>query len=233
MGSATEFVRSGVIELFARVALVLVGLGALLLVLVGAWIAGIPRKGREFSTAFLHVLPLATVLLISLGVVAELADPEDVRFSQPCHLAGNYSLMMVDAESPGWVYKDTNGFQNINWNRDGIDGVKSLQINGKYIVGGRDARGFQKNAIVNEYLLIDTDTLLLTRFATRSQLESAVTSLGIRVQLKPAYDIYSENQQPESVVLEVVACILGVLSLGLFFLWARKLKSLRPTAVVA
>ena len=61
MGSATEFVRSGVIELFARVVLVLVGLGAFLLVLVGAWIAGIPRKGREFSAAFLHVLPLATV----------------------------------------------------------------------------------------------------------------------------------------------------------------------------
>ena len=93
--------------------------------------------------------------------MAELAIRKMCVSRKPCHLAGNYSLMMVDAESPGWVYKDTNGFQNINWNRDGIDGVKSLQINGKYIVGGRDARGFRKNAIVNEYFLIDTDTLLL------------------------------------------------------------------------
>jgi hypothetical protein len=94
--------------------------------------------------------------------------------------------MMVDAESPGWVYKDMNGFQNIDWNRDGIDGVKSLQIAGNYIVGGRDSRGFQKNAVVNEYFLIDTDTSTLRRFATWSQLEAAVTPMGIHVQLKPA-----------------------------------------------
>lgn len=212
----------------------LVGLGALVLAYVGTVIAGIPRKGRKFSAAFLHALPIATAIVSLLAAVAVLTDSSDeVGFSKPCHLTGNYSLMMVDAESPGWVYKDTNGFQNIDWNRDGIDGVKSLQIVGKYIVGGRDSRGFQKNAVVNQYFLIDTDTSTLRRFDTWSQLESVVTPMGIHVQLKPATSLYANSQRSPSWGLIVLICALGALCLGLFFRWIKKLSTLRASEIAA
>ena len=208
----------------------LVGLGALVLAYVGSLIAGIPRKGQNFSAAFLHALPIATVIVSLLAAVAVLPDSfDEVGFSKPCHLTGNYSLMMVDAESPGWVYKDMNGFQNIDWNRDGIDGVKSLQIAGNYIVGGRDSHGFQKNAVVNEYFLIDTDTSTLRRFATWSQLEAAVTPIEIHVQLKPAISLYANSQQSPSWGLIVLICALGALCLGLFFSWIKKLNTLRDS----
>src|SRR6476660_2374034 len=136
MNTAMQLVQFAVAEFLLRMVLVLVGLCALLLAYIGTLIVGVPRKGRGFSTAFLHALPPAIVIPILLLVLAAAVDPDDAKFSSPRHLAGNYSLMMVDAESPGWVYKDTHGFQNIDWTRDGIDGVKSLQVAGKYIVGG-------------------------------------------------------------------------------------------------
>jgi hypothetical protein len=231
MTSAKQFIELGMIELLVRIVLVSVGLGALLLAYVGALAAGVPRRGRGFSAVFLHALPLAIVISILLATVAALANPDDMVFSKPCHLTGNYSLMMVDAESPGWVYKDTNGFQNIDWKKDGIDGVESLQVVGKYIVGGRDTRGFRKNASVNEYFLIDTDKSSLSHFETRSQLESAVTPLGIRVQLESAYGLYADSQQSQSRGLVVLNCVLGALCLGLFFRWTKKLKTLRSTEV--
>jgi hypothetical protein len=229
----TQFIGFGTTEIAVRAALILVGLGALVLAYVGTLIARIPRKGRKFSAAFLHALPIAFFFVSLLAVVAVLADSfDEVGFSKPCHLTGNFSLMMVDAESPGWVYKDTNGFQNIEWNRDGIDGVESLQIVGQYIVGGRDSRGFQKNAVVNEYFLIDTNTSTLRRFATRSQLESAATPMGIHVQLKPAISLYANSQQSPWGLI-VLICALGALCLGLFFRWIKKLKTIRASEVVA
>ena len=231
MNSAMQLVQFAVVEFLLRMVLVLVGLGALLLAYIGTLIVGVPRKGRGFSTAFVHALPLAIVVFL-LALISIARDvPEDVGSSSPCHLTGNYSLMMVDSDSPGWVYKDTHGFQNIDWTRDGIDPVKSLQVAGRYIVGGRDARGFQKNAVVNEYFLIDTETATLTRFPTRSQLDSAVTPLGIRVDLEPAYGIYAPSQQSESRGFVVLICLLGMLFRYLCFRWVKKLKSLRPIMV--
>ena len=228
-----QFIELGIVELFVRMVLVSVGLGALLLAYVGALAAGVPRRGGRFSAAFLHGLPLAIVIPILLAAVAALADPDDMGYSKPCHLTGNYSLMMVDAESPGWVYQDVNGFQNIDWKKDGIDGVESLQVVGKYIVGGRDTRGFRKNAIVNEYFLIDTDKSTLSHFATRSQLESEVPPQGIRVQLEAEHGLYADSPRSQSWGLVVLTCALGVLCLGLFARWIRKLKTLRPNGVAA
>jgi hypothetical protein len=86
---------------------------------------------------------------------------------------------------------------------------------------------------VNEYFLIDTDKSALTHFATQSQLESAVTPLGIRVQLEPAYGLYADSQQSKSWGLVVLTCTLGALCLGLFARWIRKLKTLRSNEVAA
>jgi hypothetical protein len=214
--------------------MVLVGLGALLLAYIGTLIARVPRKGRKFSMAFLHALPIVFVgvsLLVVLGAFANSFD--EVAFSRPCHLAGHYSLMMVDDESPGWVYNDTHGFQNIDWSRDGIDGVKSLQIAGQYILGGRDSRGFQKDAVVNAYFLIDTETSTVRHFSTRSQLESTATSMGIHLQLEPAISLYSNSEKSTPWGLIVMMFVLAVLCLGLFVRWIKKLRTLCAVKVMA
>jgi hypothetical protein len=99
------FIEFAIIMLLAEAGLVFVGLGALLLAYLGVLIVAGPPKGRGLSTAFVHAIPPVVVISIVAGASVIFAELSDVRFSAPCHLTGDYALMMADADSPGWVYR--------------------------------------------------------------------------------------------------------------------------------
>jgi hypothetical protein len=83
VNATPQFVEFGTTEVAVRAVLMLVGLGALVLAYVGSLIAGIPRKGQNFSAAFLQALPIATVIVSLLAAVAVLPDSfDDVGFSK-------------------------------------------------------------------------------------------------------------------------------------------------------
>jgi hypothetical protein len=226
------FVQFAPIMFLAEAALAVVGLGALVPAYLGVLIVAGPRRGRGLTTAFLHAIPLVVVTLIVVGTSFAFVEMSDARFSTPCHLTGEYALMMVDTDSPGWVYRYQPGKEGVSWQQDGIDGVLRLQVTGKYIVGGRDTRGFQKNAIVTEYFLVDTQTATNTRFANLPQLEAALKPMGITLQLELVSEIYEGDRRPLSVMI-VLIFLPGALCVYLFFRWWRKLRSLRPSEVVA
>jgi hypothetical protein len=220
------FIEFAIIMFFAEAGLVLVGLGAPLLAYIGVLTVGGPRKGRGLTTAFLHAIPLAVVIPIVAGTSLAVAKLSDLGFSAPCHLTGDYALMMADADSPGWVYVQAPGNGGVSWQQDGIDGVLRLQVTGRYIVGGRDTRGFQRNAIVTEYFLIDTHTATNTRFATMTELEADLKPLGIPLELEPVYEIYRRDRRPPGTMIALIV-VPGVLCSYLFLRWVRKLKTLR------
>jgi len=225
-------IEFGIIVFFAEAGLALVGLCALLLAYLGVLIVGGPRKGRGLTAGFLHAVPLATVIPIVAGMSLAFVELSDAAFSAPCHLTGNYALMMADADSPGWVYRYSPGNGGVSWQQDGIDGVLHLQVAGRYIVGARDTRGFRRNAIVTEYFLIDTQTATNTRFASLTRLEAALKPMGITLQLEPVSEIYESDRRPLGVMIVVIG-LPGVLCLYLFFRWWRKLKTLQPSEVAA
>ena len=223
----------------AELAWCAIGLPALLLAYLGVLTFGLPAGGRALSAAFLRAIPLSIVAwlvtVLAVGIETEhIGAPSEGT----CQLAANYSLMMVDSEGSGWVYnrKNENG-RGVNWQTDGIDGVEIVQTSGRFILGGRDSHGFRpshSHAVINEYFLIDTERETVTRFSTLPQLQAAASQLGIPVELKPVYEVYSscgefqsrtENRPQRAVVGTIYFFCIGFV--GLLVWWGITLWRLR------
>lgn len=190
--------------LAAEFILCAIGLPALIFAYFGVLTFGLPASGRPLSVAFIRAIPLSIVAwlvtVLAVGVETEHLGPAS---EGTCQLSANYSLMMVDQQGSGWVYnrKNENRRGGVNWQRDGIDGVETLRISGRYILGGRDNHGFRPShsrAVINEYFVIDTERETITRFPALPQLQASAAQLGIPVQLKPVYEVYSTCGQFQS-----------------------------------
>jgi hypothetical protein len=226
----------------AELALFAIGLPALLIGYFGVLIFNLPSTGRPLSVAFTRAIPLSIVAWL-IAVLAVGVETERLATSseRTCHLSANYSLMVVDQEGSGWVYnrKNENRRGGVNWQRDGIDGVEILQISGRYILGGRDSQGFRpsrSHALINEYFLIDSERETVARFSTLEQLQSSAAQLGISVQLRPVYEVYSscgesqpatDNAPQRTVIGAIYFLCIGFV--GLLVWWGMTLWRLRAT----
>jgi len=174
-----------------------IGLRALMLAYLGTLAFRLPRRGRPLTVAFTKAIPLSILAWLVIGLTLALASEQtDVTFQGTCKLPGDYSLMVVDADGSGWVYKAGNEIKggDVKWQRDGIGGVENLQIAGRYILGGRDSRGFRPSrdrARISEYFLIDSARETVSKVSTLPQLQASASQLGISVQLSPVYEVYS------------------------------------------
>jgi hypothetical protein len=216
-----------------------IGLPAVIFAYFGVLAFGLPAGGRPLSVAFIRAIPLSIVAwLVTVLVVGVETEKLGAGSEGTCQLSANYSLMMVDAEGSGWVYnrKNENRRGGVNWQRDGIDGVATLQISGRYILGGRDSSGFrpsQSRAVINEYFLIDTERETITRFSSLAQLQAAAGQLGINVQLRPVNEVYSrcgefqstENRPQPGVIGTIYCFCFGFVCL--FVWWGISLRRLR------
>jgi hypothetical protein len=97
-----------------------IGLRALMLAYLGTLAFRLPRRGRPLTVAFTKAIPLSILAWLVLGLTLALASEQtDVTFQGTCKLPGDYSLMVVDADGSGWVYKAGNEIKggDVKWQR--------------------------------------------------------------------------------------------------------------------
>ena len=105
---------------------------------------------------------------------------EAVKFSVPgsCALPNGYSIMVTDAASPVWVYRqrDASGRASVDWRKDGVGGVTMLQVSDRYILGSRDshssALGAQQREQMDSCFALDTMTGKLTTIPSLEKLKA-------------------------------------------------------------
>jgi hypothetical protein len=139
--------------------------------------------------------------------------------------------MLIDRTDAAWVYNTSNEStrESIHWQKDGADGVRTLQLAGRYILGGRDSHGFahttKSGDELDSYFVLDTETGELTTTPSFKQFQSAASQLGIHLKLEPAYTVYSRYGLMG--LAGVSPLIKLLLSLALVLLLARWMVQLR------
>ena len=112
-----------------------------------------------------RALPFFFVSVFVIPLVLALVIVRKASFPGHSRLLNRYALMMISTNETGWIYKTQNedGRNSIAWQKEGVDGVKALQIAGRYILGHRDPRGLPVEvADLNGYFLVDTQTAGVT-----------------------------------------------------------------------
>ena len=113
-----------------------------------------------------------------------------------CPLPNGYHLMMIDLTDQGWIYNPkTQRFSGTVVSQgDSMDGVRLVQVAGRYILGGADtklAEHFgQNSSSVDAYFALDTQTGKRTVFSNYDELRAAAGQLGVSLKLEPIYNVY-------------------------------------------
>jgi len=109
-----------------------------------------------------------------------------------CPLSNGYQISMIDVTDHGTVYNPkTQKFGGINGQDDAVSGVRSLQVAGRYIFGGKDGQSVSN---VESYFELDTTTGKSTKYFTKENVEEAAQKLGIKLRLEPINDVYAQNR---------------------------------------
>jgi hypothetical protein len=114
-----------------------------------------------------------------------------------CPLSNGYALMMIDVTDQGWIYNPkTQVGSSVVEKGDTVAGVRTIQLAGPYILGGRDSQWFehsgQENEQVDSYFLLDTRTGKRSDFSSYDALRGGGLQLGIQLNLKSIYSVYSQ-----------------------------------------
>ena len=194
-------------QLIAMLLVLLLCVAVLILsVFVGLIVGGItavfisdtPWK-RRLVLSTKCALPFFFLALIVFPFVLWRVHVQKVSLPGTCVLPNGYKLMMIDTSSPAWVYNPRNEFQksSVNWQKESVDGVRTLQVADRYVLGGRDNRGFRASGRVEQgsvsYFLLDTKTDKLVTMLSYEQLQNIASGLGIPLRLKDAYSVYESN----------------------------------------
>jgi len=147
-----------------------------------------------------------------------------------CPVPGGYSIMMIDETSQGRLSPMGPGGPSIG-------GVRKLQINGDYIVGGTDTQWFEhlgsNEMNTDSYFLLNAKTGQLITYATFDELTRETGKLGLNVNLERIIDVYLRHRPTivdhAGAVFAVTPPLLSVLILGGWILRVRR----RPVAALA
>jgi hypothetical protein len=152
---------------------------------------------RRLAMSATSALPFCLLTLIVVPFILQWVVAKKMSIPGSCRLPNGYSVMMIDAADPVLVYNPRNQStsEGVVWQRDGVDGVRTLQVAERYILGGRDSHGLAHLAKVGDqvdsYFVLDTETGKLTVMPSHAQLEKAASQLGIQLKLERAYTVYS------------------------------------------
>jgi hypothetical protein len=102
---------------------------------------------------------------------------------------------MIDTTEYGWAYNPkTQLAGGVSEQEDGPFGVRLLQVDRHYVLGGLDSKAGEEDSgptqKVDAYFLIDTDTSRRVNFSDYQSLRAASEPLGIRLNLEPVATIY-------------------------------------------
>lgn len=156
---------------------------------------------RQLASSSCHVChqrpSLCLLTLIVVPFILQWVMAKKMSIPGSCRLPNGYSIMMIDAGDPVLVYNPRNEStrEGVVWQRDGVDGVRTLQVAERYILGGRESHGLARlpkaGDQVDSYFVLDTETGKLTVMPSLAQLEKAASQLGIQLKLERAYTVYS------------------------------------------
>lgn len=121
------------------------------------------------------------------------ADAEKASSLGFCQLPNGYTLMIINPNGPGWVYKPKDTLSQQTWPKDALDGVEILQIAGRYMIGGRDSNGLSLGKLgerVDSYFILDGETRQVTTLSSLQELQNAASRLSIPLRLEPVRAVY-------------------------------------------
>ncbi len=146
-----------------------------------------------------------------------------------CPLPNGYAITMIDVTDQGWVYNPKTQPDGVGEQEDAIGGVRTLQVAGRYILGGSDTHWFggsgDSKTNVNPYFLLDSHTGTHIVFMSFDDLHLAASQLGIQPKLENINVIYSRYRFTWFDVL--VVALLFVPLLTYFVLIVRRILGLR------
>lgn len=99
----------------------------------------------------------------------------------------------------GWLYKPVDGSPQRAWPKDVVDGVETLQVAGRYMLGERDSHGLNFEKIggrMDSYFVLDGQTRELTTVSSIQELQRASLPLGISVKLEAVRAVYLGTARP-------------------------------------
>jgi hypothetical protein len=177
------------------------------------------------------VLPFFCWGLIAAPVLLQWLVFEKRNLPGSNNLLNDYKIMMIDEKSSAWIYDSRNEFNkgSISWKKDAVEGVKTLQISGSFILGGCGNNGFsdseKKRARIENYFIVDTKAHKTTQFSSFLQFREAALALGIGLDMEDPYDVYQRHNFAS--VPGAVKLILLVVLVGLLIRWRVNLQRLR------
>jgi hypothetical protein len=170
-----------------------------LVALVFAFITSLFMKGasrkQRLRTASVAAFPFALIAFVVSPVLLYRAYLDKISLPGTCILPNGYKMMLTDAESPASVYNPKNEFSpsSVQWQQDGVDGVRTIQVEGPFILGGRDSHGYaHKRGEVDSYFVLDTRNQKMSTASSYEQLRIQTDTLHVRLSLQPVYTAYKQ-----------------------------------------
>lgn len=137
---------------------------------------------------------------------------------------------MIDVTDHGFVYNPKTQTEGaVGEQEDAPYGVRLLQVDGKYILGGLDTKpeeeAGRKNRRVDSYFLLDTTAGRRTAFSDYQSLRAAAEHLGIQLKLEPIEVIYSRYRFTWfDAVTDLLFAAPPLTALILLLLWIRRVR---------
>lgn len=144
------------------------------------------------------VLPGERHVFVFQAIINETVLSRDLGLGDTAHcpLPNGYHIMMIDTTDQGWIYNPkTQRYGGVVGSQDdAVDGVRVVQVAGRYILGASDTKlseHFGQNTkAVDSYFWLDTKTGKKTVFSNYDDLRSAAGQLGVSLKLEPIYNVY-------------------------------------------
>jgi len=138
--------------------------------------------------------------------------------------------MMIDVTDQGWVYNPkTQPSDSVIEREDAVSGVRSLQLAGRYILGGTDSKGFehlgQETNQIDGYFILDTLSGKRTQFDSYDAFRNSARDFNVEVNLKPINEIYSKYRFTWfDIFVGCMSCLPPVVGIILLFRWIFRLR---------
>lgn len=226
-----------VLVLWAVVGMILAGVGAGVLgALASYFTRNVGKDGRKAVIAAI-LFPFACLGWAGVVFVFQALVNEEVLQRDPglgdtwkCPLPNGYALLMIDEPDQGVVFKPVNQQVEgvVGLQQAAVDGVRIMQVAGRYILGGAGSRSsdhFGDKAEVDSYFLLDTGTGQRQSFPTYEALRTAAGQRGVKLTLQPIEAVYDKYRFTYFDMF--VGCLLCVPPLLLGWLLVRRIVRLR------
>jgi hypothetical protein len=200
--------------------------------------AGAERQRAIFAVTLFPFACLgwAAIVVIFQAVVNAGVLHRDVGFGDTatCPLPNGYSLLMIDVPDRGIVFnpKTEPASGILTAQADAVDGVRFLQVSGRYILGASDSQAYSHPETpgdrVDSYFLLDARVGSQTKFATLDALRDSAEKLGIQLKLEPINSVYVRYRYTWFDLLAAILLVLPpVLAAFLLLRWIFHLRRSR------